>query len=74
MPVKQTALTKQIKEYMRECVGAGDCVDSAGVITPTQLAECACDEFDGWNEDDDVPEMFYELAAEVQSEYEEVQL
>lgn len=68
----QKSLNEQIKEYMRECINDNCCcVDSAGVISPTQLAEFACDEFDGWDEDDNVPELFFELAIEVQAEYEE---
>ncbi len=62
------SIKAKVKQWMREAVEAGDCVDSAGVISPTQLAEAACDDFDAWTEDYDVPEMFYELAAEVQSE------
>lgn len=64
------SIKAKVKEWMREAVEAGECVDSAGVISPTQLAEAACDEFDGFDEDYDVPEMFYELAAEVQSKVE----
>lgn len=64
------SLKSRVKEWMKEAVEAGDCTDSAGVISPTQLAEAACDDFDAWTEDYDVPEMFYELAAEVADEYE----
>ncbi|HRA64397.1 MAG TPA: hypothetical protein PL187_00165 [Caldilinea sp.] len=58
------SIRSQVKKYMRECIEAGDCTDDAGVVSPTQLAEAACDEFDGWDEDDNVPEFFFELAAE----------
>ena len=63
-----TTITQQIKEYMYQCIEAGDCTDSAGVIIPTQLAESACDEFEGWDEDDKIAEIFFELAADVAEE------
>jgi len=62
-----TTILDQVKEYMQQCIDAGDCTDSAGVVSPAQLASAACDEFDGWNEDDDIPELFFELAAEFAS-------
>lgn len=63
-----TTIQQDVKEFMRGCVEAGDCTDSAGVISPTQLAEAACDEFDGWDENDDIPDFFFVWASEVVSE------
>ena len=54
-----TTIETEVKEYMRGCVEAGDCVN------PSMLAEAACDEFDAWDEDDYVPLGFFEWAYEV---------
>jgi hypothetical protein len=54
-----TTIQEDVKEFMRGCVEAGDCVN------PSMLAEAACDEFDAWDEDDYVPLGFFEWAYEV---------
>ena len=65
-----TKIRASVKQYMRECIHSGDCSDSAGEISRTELAEWACDEFDGWNENEDIPEFFFEWAHEVACEME----
>lgn len=55
----------EVKQYMRECLLHGDCTDAAGLPNATMLAEAACDDFDAWDEDDDVPALFFDLAHQV---------
>jgi len=66
---RRTRQENEIYDWMREAADAGDCVDSAGVVSPTLLAEAACDEWDAYDEDGEIPEMFFDLAAEVAEDY-----
>lgn len=64
---RRTRQEREIAEWMREA--ADDCVDGAGVVSPTLLAEAACDEWGAYDEDGEIPEVFFDLAAEVAEDY-----
>ena len=66
---RRTRQEQEILDWMREAADAGDCVDGAGVVSPTLLAEAACDEWDAYDEDGEIPELFFDLAAEVAEDY-----
>ena len=62
---RHTRQEQEILDWMSVAVDAGDCTDSAGVVSPTQLAEAACDEWDAYDGEGEIPELFFELAAEI---------
>ena len=60
---------KQVKQYMMDCLIAGEHIDDAGEVELTQLAEdaaSALDLYDG----DDIPETVFELAYQVAQKWE----
>ena len=61
--------TKQIKQYMLDCLVNGEHVDDAGEVILTQLAEDAASAFDLYD-GDDIPEEVFEMAYQVSQEWE----
>ena len=55
----------EVRQYMELLIAEGECTDSAGVVSPTQLAEAASDWFDGYDPDGEIDELFWELAADM---------
>ena len=62
---RRTRQEQEILDWMGIAVDDGEYTDSAGVISPTQLAEAACDEWDAYDGEGEIPELFFELAAEI---------
>jgi len=61
--------TKQIKQYMLDCLVNGEHVDDAGEVILTQLAEDAASAFDLYD-GDDIPEEVFEMAYQVSQKWE----
>ena len=64
--------TKQIKQYMLDCLVNGEHVDDAGEVELTQLAEDAASLFDLYDDNDDIPEEVFELAFQVAQTWEKM--
>jgi len=64
--------TKQIKQYMLDCLVSGEHVDDAGEVILTQLAEDAASLFDLYDDNDDIPEEVFELAFQVAQTWEKM--
>ena len=63
--------TKQIKQYMLDCLVNGEHVDDAGDVISTQLAEDAASAFDLYD-GDDIPEEVFEMAYQVSQKWEKM--
>ena len=64
--------TKQIKQYMLDCLVSGEYIDDAGEVELTQLAEDAASLFDLYDDNDDIPEEVFELAFQVAQTWEKM--
>ena len=63
--------TKQIKQYMLDCLVNGEHVDDAGEVILTQLAEDAASAFDLYD-GDDIPAEVFEMAYQVSQKWEKM--
>lgn len=61
--------TKQVKQYMLDCLISGEHIDAAGEVELTQLAEDAASAFDLYD-GDDIPEEVFEMAYQVGQKWE----
>lgn len=59
-------MDRKIKAWMK--ANMEDYRDECGEINATQLAEAACDEFEGWD-GNDIPEVYFELAGWIAAAY-----